>query len=110
MKAKSFILSGLLLTNLVAVTSCGDMLDTDSDMVMFVEDNNLDSPSDTVYSVIGIINSMQKIADRSVLLGEVRGDLAQLTDASTVDLQALADFSACGTDYVDNKYNCVRDY
>ena len=58
-------------------TSCSDMLDTDSELVQFQEDNTLNHPTDSVYSVMGIVNRMQLIADRTVLLGEMRGDLVE---------------------------------
>ena len=73
----------------VALTSCSKMLETESDLVEFEEDHTLDHATDSVYSVMGIINKMQIIADRVVLLGEVRGDLVQTTDAANSDLKAL---------------------
>ena len=57
--------------------SCSKMLETESDLVEFEEDHTLNHATDSVYSVMGIINKMQIIADRVVLLGEVRGDLVQ---------------------------------
>lgn len=88
------------------LTSCEDMLETDSKFVMYESDNTLSNPTDSVYSVLGIINQMQKVADRTVLLGEVRADLVTITDAANADLKRLSawDFS------VDNKYNSVSDY
>ena len=86
--------------------SCSDMLDTKSELVEFEEDNTLDHPTDSVYSVMGIINRMQLIADRTVLLGEVRGDLVQPTDAASADLKRLAAFNLGEA----NKYNQVSDY
>jgi len=82
------------------------MLDTDSDFVMYEKDNTLSDPTDSIYSVLGIINQMQKIADRTVLLGEVRADLVTPTEAASADLKRLAawDFSQ------ENKYNVVSDY
>ena len=89
-----------------ALTSCEDILDTDSDFVMYEKDNTLSDPTDSIYSVLGIINQMQKIADRTVLLGEVRADLVTPTEAASADLKRLAawDFSQ------ENKYNAVSDY
>ena len=86
--------------------SCADMMDTDSELVAFEKDNTLDHPTDSVYSVMGIIGKMQTIADRMVLLGEVRGDLLITTDAATSDLKKLAAFDMSGT----NRYNAVSDY
>ncbi|MBQ9665828.1 MAG: RagB/SusD family nutrient uptake outer membrane protein [Bacteroidaceae bacterium] len=83
--------------------SCSE---TDSDLVSFVEDNRLDTPNDTVYSLMGIINKMQVIADRTILLGELRGDLTSLTENATLDLQDIANFTIGS----DNPYNNARDY
>ena len=87
-------------------TSCSDLLETNSELVEFEEDNTLNHPTDSVYSVMGIINRMQLIADRIVLLGEVRGDLVTTTEAASADLKRLAQF-----DFTEkNKYNQVSDY
>ena len=42
------------------MVSCSDMLDTDSDMVEFAEDNTLSTPQDTLYSVMGIIRQIDR--------------------------------------------------
>ena len=86
--------------------SCADMMDTDSELVEFEKDNTLNHPTDSVYSVLGIIGKMQIIADRMVLLGEARGDLMVTTDAASADLKRLADFDLAS----NNKYNEVSDY
>ena len=86
--------------------ACSDMLDTSSELVEFQEDNTLNHPTDSVYSLMGIINRMQLIADRTVLLGEVRADLVQPTDAASADLKRLAAFNMAE----DNKYNQPSDY
>lgn len=77
-----------------------------SSLVEFEEDNTLDTPNDTVYSLLGIIQKMQEIADRTLLLGELRGDLITLTDQATLDLQAVANFKAD----TSNPYNRISDY
>ena len=81
-------------------------VETESDVVAFVDDNRLNTPNDTVYSLIGIINKMQVVADRTVLLGELRGDLTMLTADASLDLQHIANFTA----EADNPYNNARDY
>lgn len=101
---------GLTLSLLVlaqaAFTSCEDMLSPESDMVMYEEDNRLNTANDTLYSVIGVISLMQKVADRTNVLGEVRADLVTLTESASVDLQQLASFTAGE----DNAYNNPQDY
>ena len=90
-----------------SLVACSDMLDTDSELVEFQEDNQLNSPTDSVYSVMGIIYKLQTLADRTVLLGEVRADLVAPTDYANADLKALASFEA--TD-AKNRYNQISDY
>lgn len=97
----------LLCCNIVAaLTACSDILDTSSEMVQFEEDNTLNHPTDSVYSVLGIVNRMQLIADRTVLLGEVRSDLVEPTEAASADLKRLSAFDLTQA----NKYNQVSDY
>jgi hypothetical protein len=89
-----------------ALTACEDMLDTDSNLVMTVDDNSLNSANDTLYSVMGVVRLMQQVADRTNLLGEVRGDLTVVTADATTALREVAEFTA-GT---DNAYNAPQDY
>jgi hypothetical protein len=86
--------------------SCSDLLDTTSELVEFEEDNTLNHTTDSVYSVMGIVNRMQLVADRTVLLGEARGDLVTTTEAASADLKRLAAFDMSQ----QNKYNQVSDY
>lgn len=106
MKKKFILYFSLGLFSLASFTSCQDLFDLDSEQVLFAEENLLDAPTDTVYSVIGIISKMQKIADRSILLGEIRGDLVSLTTDASVELQDLANFTAT----TKNAYNAPEDY
>ena len=86
--------------------SCSKMLETESELVEYEKDNTLNHPTDSVYSVMGIINKIQLIADRTVLLGEMRGDLMTTTPAASSDLKRLAEFDRDG----DNKYYKISDY
>lgn len=83
--------------------SCSE---ADSNLVEYVEDHKLDTPNDSVYSIVGIIGDLQKIADRTVLLGELRGELTTVTDFASTDLQDIANFQAT----VQNAYNQPADY
>ena len=86
--------------------SCSDLMETDSELVEFQEDHQLQSPTDSVYSVMGIIYKLQTIADRTVLLGELRGDLTTTTASASKDLKAISRFEID----TDNAYNRVSDY
>ncbi len=90
----------------IAFTSCDDFFEQESTHVIFEGDNPLNSTADTLYSVIGIINKMQAIADRTILLGEVRGDLVDINDYTSADLRDLALFNVDE----ENIYNQPRDY
>lgn len=91
----------------VSVTSCEDMLKPDSDLVVYPEEYTIDTPSDSTYSMVGILDLMQKVADRTIVLGDVRSDLTSLTDHASKDLMELASF---GDISKDNIYNQPQDY
>lgn len=82
------------------------MLDPESDLVTYPEDHRFKTPNDTMSSVIGVIHLMQKVADRTNILGEVRGDLSALTADASIDLQELASFNVSE----NNAYNKPQDY
>lgn len=106
MKYKSIFSIALAASIIVGVSSCEDMLSTDSTVVAFEEDNKLNQPTDTVYSLLGVIQKLQVIADRTILLGELRGDLAATTMYASADLKELNSFDFSN----DNEYNEVADY
>lgn len=91
---------------LIASSSCSDFLDQESDHVIYADKNHLDNATDTVYSVIGIMNKLQVIADRTILLGEMRGDLIDINENTPSDLRDVALFNIGS----ENKYNSPRDY
>ena len=86
--------------------SCSDFFDQDPDHIIFAEENHLINATDTIYSVTGILNKLQAIGDRTVLLGEVRGDLVDITSYANKDIREIAEFNISD----DNAYNVPRDY
>ena len=96
----------LLMVSAFGLTSCEDLFDQDSEYVIFDGDNAFDNAADTIYSVVGVLNKLQAIADRTVLLGEVRGDLVDVTEATHADLRNVSLFQIDE----NNKYNNPRDY
>ncbi|MCR5395217.1 MAG: RagB/SusD family nutrient uptake outer membrane protein [Bacteroidales bacterium] len=90
----------------VSLSSCEDMLEPESDLIMYPEDNQLDTPYDTLYSVVGVLHQMQAVLDRTNLLGEVRADLVTLTGSASKDLQELASSQVSTA----NAYNNPQDY
>jgi len=109
MKLKTILTIALASCIGVGVTSCEDMLRVDSKTVMYDYQNTLDDPTDTVYSVLGIIKKIQAIADRTVILGEIRGDLVAVSDHASEDLRDLYnyDFQSIKS---TNKYDQALDY
>lgn len=96
----------LPLGGVMGFTSCSDMLDTTSDMVEFVDGNQQVLPKDTLKSAIGVICGIRNIADRTVILGDVRSDQFTATDHATSALKQIASFSV----EAENPYNKISDY
>ena len=109
MKLKTIFSIALATTLVAGVTSCEDILKVDSKTYMFDYQNTLDSPVDTVYSVLGVIKNLQKIADRTVILGEIRGDLVTISDHASEDLRELYSYDF-GSVKSTNKYDQAVDY
>ncbi len=105
-KFQSWILAGAMAVASLGMASCEDMLDPESDLVMTEDDNRLKSENDTLYSVMGIVRLMQNVADRTNLLGELRGDLVTVTADGTTALREISNFTADGS----NIYNAPQDY
>lgn len=95
----------LLLSGALFLNSCEDMLEIETTRVDH-EFNDL-TLNDSVYSVLGIVKSVQNIADRQVLLGELRGDLVvPNAGKAVVDIQNI-----CNFDFdLENPYLAVKDY
>lgn len=96
----------LPLGGVMGFASCSDMLDTTSDMVEFVDGNQQVLPKDTLNSVMGIIRGIQTIADRTIILGDVRSDQFTATDHTTSSLKQIASFNV----EAENPYNKISDY
>ncbi len=103
MKIKSIIACGMLLLTVgAATTSCEDMFTAENKLV-----SEELAPKDTLYQVMGIVKRMQKLADKSVLLGEIRADLVTVnSDVASTDIQDLHDNNV----RFDNLYNKPSDY
>ena len=87
-----------------AVTSCEDMLESDSNRQVF--EPALDQKTDSVFYAYGIMQALQQLADQYYFQNEMRGDLVRPTNRATTHLRSLASFSADAT----NKYDSVYLY
>lgn len=103
MKNKSIIsILFFALTMGFTTTSCEDMLTADSDRNVYV------SAQDTLYSYWGIMKNMQKVAERYVILGEVRGDLVAPSLFVSDSINDIANFN----NPIDGscRYLKIKDY
>lgn len=90
----------------VLVMGCNTLLDVDSDRLVYPDDHELNSPNDTIFSMIGIFTQLEKLADRYILLGELRGDLMDVTSDAGPFLQEINHFRITA----DNPFNRQEDY
>jgi len=90
----------------LSFVSCEDFLTPDSDHHLYSDESHLTNATDTVYSMMGIINKLQAIADRTVLFGELRGDLVDINNNTPADLRKMALFQFSDS----NAYNAPLDY
>ena len=89
----------------IFLVSCDDLLGVDSKRLL-TEQEFGHSPNDALYSTFGVLTQMQKLADSYVLLGELRGDLLNVTESSDISLREINDFAISGT----NSYVNIKDY
>ena len=84
--------------------SCERLLDVDSNRLVLPDEHQMDSPNDTLYSMVGIFSQLEKLSDRYVLLGELRGDLMDITKYANPDIREIYNFEILP----DNPYNQRR--
>lgn len=96
----------LAILSLFAFSSCEDIFESHSSS--FVVDNGevMDSPNDSLYSIMGILSQAQRLGERYVLLGELRGDLMIPTADADVDIKQLSQFNVDK----ENSFTLRRDY
>lgn len=107
MKSKSIIGAALVaIFTLGATTSCTDMFDIESSRVVYEQDHDLSSTADSAYTTMGVLQCLRQVADRYIILGEVRGDLVDINEHTKTSLRNLAEFNFED----ENEYLNVKDY
>ena len=96
----------IIIGGLCMLTSCKDMFEIDSPAYLDADKHYLNSANDSVYSVIGILKQLQPLGERYVVLGDLRGDLMEVTENADMNLQEIANFTATA----DNPYLSTREY
>jgi hypothetical protein len=107
MKKISKIIVFLLLT-VFTFEGCSNLLDVDSNRLVFPDGYQMNAANDTLYSMFGIFSQMEKLADSYVLLGELRGDLMSVTPTSNLYLQEISNFD--NSDSSNPYTNNIKDY
>lgn len=105
MKRLSKILILFFFTSLI-LTSCEGLLGVDSDRYVFSDENDLKSTNDSLYAMFGVFSQLEKLADSYVILGELRGDLMDITDNSNNSLKDVNNFNV----KEGNRYANKKDY
>ena len=100
----SFIICHLSFS--MMLTSCADMLESDSSRQVF--DPALDQKTDSVFYALGILQGMQQLADQYLFQGEMRGDLVATTAYTDNHLRQLANFTATTSNKYDSAYVYYR--
>lgn len=83
-------------------------------MTVETGDKAYQNAQDTLYSYLGIMRCMQDVAERQVILGEIRGDLVSSTDYTTDTLFAISNFEdpkdqSCSMLQVSDYYNVINN-
>jgi hypothetical protein len=84
----------MLYIAVLAFAACADMLDINSNRNVSADDNKLNTANDKMHSVVGVLKSMQAAIERYIIVGELRGDLTDITHLTEADLQALSNYTA----------------
>jgi hypothetical protein len=96
-----------MLFPVLCFSSCEGLLEVDSDRLVFERDHGMNSANDTLYSMFGVFSQLQKLADSYVVLGEVRGDLMDVSESANRFLKEVNNFDFSP----ENPYSSnVRDY
>ena len=107
-KIYNYIASIVTIVSVAALLgSCSDMLETGSSRQVF--DPELNEKTDSMFYAQGIMQAMQQLADQYYFLGEVRGDMVELTSYANKHIKKLARFED-DEDGALNKYDSAYVY
>lgn len=105
MKKFNKIWLGLFISALV-LSGCDSLLDVKSERFVLPEDHLVNTTNEALYGTAGIFSELNNIAERYVLLGELRGDLLSLSENADYHLQEINDFNCSA----NNPFIDVKDY
>ena len=96
-----------ILFSVTCFSSCESLLEVDSDRLVFEKNHGMNASNDTLYSMFGVFSQLQKLADSYIVLGELRGDLMEVSETSDRFLKEVNTFDFS----TNNPYSSnIRDY
>ncbi|SKB58585.1 RagB/SusD family nutrient uptake outer membrane protein [Alkalitalea saponilacus] len=90
----------------ILISGCDDILEVDSDRRLLEENHTINTTFDAMYGKTGVYAKLQELGRRYVLLGELRGDMMDITNNAGRDLREISEFNISP----DNPYADIRDY
>jgi hypothetical protein len=81
------------------------MLEVNSERELNSSDYQVNT-TNSFYAMSGIFSQLEKISERYVILGELRGELMDVTSKASSDLQQINNFEVSA----DNPYVAIKDY
>jgi len=77
---------------LFAFNACQDLLNTNSSLIAMEDEYQINNESEAQRALSGIVGELVSIADRYVLMGELRGDLMVTSEFAPSELQDIVHF------------------
>jgi hypothetical protein len=106
MKKIAIIMVSCIVMSGIFFSACSDMLDTTVNRVLPTEAKN----NDSIYSVLGLLTQINQLADQYVVVGELRGDLMDITKNADEHLRAINNFDYNYSNLSSNPYISQREY
>jgi len=91
-----------IILGLTLFTSCDDLLDVDPEEVLLTEDYLGASKQEARSALFGVLSQLQDVVGQYVVLGELRGDLANVTASTNNELREVNNHAISeGNSYAD---------
>lgn len=86
--------------------SCSDFFETDSDAVLKTDGQHYEDETAARAGLFGLLQGLQAVGDNYVIMGELRGDLMDVTENSSQELHDICEFNVDE----ENSYLKEREY
>ena len=86
--------------------SCSDFFETDSDAVLKTDGQRYEDETAARAGLFGLLQGLQAVGDNYVIMGELRGDLMDVTENSSQELHDICEFN----EDEENSYLKEREY